>query len=71
MKSTKKRTDRWLAGFATATAAINTSTAVTDNELIVAVMTENGITLDKIKDNAEYADYVIIKTAFDKEEKRR
>ena len=52
-----------MRGFAAAAASINHVPAVTDNQLVVAVVKWNGITLEHIKEVA--ADYKIIKSAFD------
>jgi len=62
---------RWVRGFATAAASINSVTANVDDALVVAVVKGNGLTIDDIKAGADDGDYEVIAEAFESVRRQR
>lgn len=66
-----KKRDEWTRGFATAVASINLSLAARNDQLIVAVVTSNSLTLEDLRASAEDGDFEVIREAFENQKAKK
>lgn len=66
-----KKRDEWMRGFVTAVASINLSLATRNDQLIVAVVTSNGFTLEDLRASAGDGDFDVIREAFENQKAKK